>query len=188
MRAGYPLSLLVADRSFKRPQHIWCSCVSLCQARQLMSLCWARKYWCPVSGEVESKTRGLHFSLLQEELRPTQWQRERLVSECHTPVSLNSTDRVLWTSSVGPFSTCLQSGWWLVKTQWYLPRFYLPTHYAEWNYSDEIEGTGGQAGRKRLWSRMFGKRLLFRPQPSLIRRPRMNRSVVLLWNISGSCI
>lgn len=95
--------------------------------------------------------------------------------------------RVLWTSSAKPLSTCLQCEWWLLRTWWYLPSFCHPTHYAEQNDSNEVEGTRCQ-GRKKLWSRTFTNRLLFRPQPGLVRRPGMNRSAALLWNISGSCI
>lgn len=46
---------------------------------------------------------------------------------------------VLWTSFVEPFSPCLQSGWCLLKAQWYLPSFCLKT-----NGSDEMEGKGCQ--------------------------------------------
>lgn len=61
-----------------------------------------------------------------------------------------------------------------------------PNPLAGSNHSNESEGPRCQ-GRRKLWSRISANRLVFSPQPSLVRRPGRNRSPALLGNISGSC-
>lgn len=131
----------------KRTQHPWCYCD--CQARLRMSFGWTG--WCqhPASGEMEPQ----HFSLLQVELGSRRWQQEHLATKCCIPVSLVSIESCVPALSS---SSCLQNEWWLLKTQWYLPSFCFPTHYAESNDSDEIEGTECQnelemASEQSIW-------------------------------------
>ena len=81
----------------------------------------------------------------------------------------------------------LQNEWWLLKTQWYLPSFCFPTHYAESNDSDEIEGTECQnelemASEQSIWKSIVIQRTA---QPGLKAKDEQK---LLLWNVSRSCI
>lgn len=163
----------------KRTQHPWCYCD--CQARLWMSFGWTG--WCqhPASGEMEPQ----HFSLLQVELGSRQWQQEHLVTKCCIPVSLVSVESCV---------PALSSSTVVCKTnddysrhsdiyQVFASQLTMQNRMIQMRQ----KGLNAKMNWKWLQSRVFGSRLLFGAQPSLVWRPGMSRSL-LLWNISGSCI